>query len=62
MRPTRWRTRALGLAALSAALLGLAIPAHAGIVPPTCPSCHPQPRPTQHRPQTPLPPTPITRP
>jgi hypothetical protein len=57
MRLTRWRTRALALAALSAALLGMATPAHAGIVPPTCPSCHPQPRPTQHQPHTPTPST-----
>jgi hypothetical protein len=59
MRSTRWRTRALALAALSAALLGVATPAHAGIVAPTCPNCHPQPRPT-HDPRTPLPPS--TRP
>jgi hypothetical protein len=58
MRPTKQLTRALALAALSAALLGLATPAHARIVPPCCPNCHPQPRPTQHHP---LPPTPITR-
>jgi hypothetical protein len=56
MRPTRWRTRALALAALSAALLGLVTPAHAGIVPPCCPDCHPQPRQTQHHPHDSLPP------
>jgi hypothetical protein len=48
MRLTRRRTRALALAALTAALLGLVTPAHAGIVPPTCPGCHPQPRQIQH--------------
>jgi hypothetical protein len=62
MRPTRWRTRALALAALSAALLGLATPAHAGIVPPECPHCHPQPRPTPHHPHIPPAPTPSSRP
>jgi hypothetical protein len=61
MRLTRWLTRALALAAFGAALLGLATPAHAGIVPPYCNTCHPQPRPTQHHRQTPLPPPPIIR-
>jgi hypothetical protein len=62
MSPTSPRTRALALAALTAALLGLATPAHAGIVPPECPTCHPQPRPTQHHPHIPPAPPPITRP
>jgi hypothetical protein len=60
MRLTRRLTHALALAALTAALLGMATPVHAGIVPPECPSCHPQPRQTQHQPRTPLPPS--TRP
>jgi hypothetical protein len=60
MRPTRRRTRALALAALTAALLGLATPAHAGTVQPCCPTCHPQPRQTQHHPHDSLPPS--TRP
>jgi hypothetical protein len=62
MRLTRWRTRALALAAFGAALLGLVTPAHAGIAPPECPSCHPQPRPTPHQPQIPPAPTPSSRP